>query len=76
MRHRRAWLRVIERYGSQQAFGFAIKTSPSVISRTLNGYRELTPEEQGLWGKALGLNSEELTAIMGTPAEEVRAAEG
>lgn len=46
--------RIIERYGSQSAFAAALRIREPVVSRVVNGYQKLSPEEQNRWSRFLG----------------------
>ncbi len=57
--------RIIERYGSQSAFAAALRIREPVVSRVVNGYQKLSPEEQNRWSRFLG---EGVTKLLGEAA--------
>ena len=46
-------LRILEQFGQQEEFAFAVGTSGSWVSRVIHGYRRLGDEEKKLWARLL-----------------------
>jgi len=46
-------IKIMEHYKTQTGFAVAQRLSDSFVSRVVRGKRELTPDEQHQWSKAL-----------------------
>ena len=54
--------RIVERFGTQADFAHIIRATEPVVSRVVRGRKELPPEQQEKWARALGVTVEEIFA--------------
>ena len=52
--------KIVERFGTQADFAHIIRATEPVISRVVRGRKELPPEQQERWARALGATVEEI----------------
>jgi plasmid maintenance system antidote protein VapI len=52
--------KIFEKYGTQADFAGAIDTDETVVSRIIQGRRQLDSERQIIWAKALGCNPKDI----------------
>jgi plasmid maintenance system antidote protein VapI len=52
--------KIVERYGTQADFAEAIDTDETIISRIIRGRRQLDPDKQSIWAKALGCKTKDI----------------
>lgn len=60
MKNKKLKLRIIERYGSQTRFAYENGENEALVSKVIHGWRELDPERQIIWAKALKSTPAEL----------------
>ena len=52
--------RIIEKYGTIGNFAKALKKPISYVSRIINGNKDMTTREIGVWSRLLQISSEEI----------------
>ena len=52
--------RIIEQYGKQWVFAKALAQSESIVSKVVQGQKELSPEEKMKWAQALGCDADRI----------------
>jgi hypothetical protein len=52
--------KIVEKYGSQVRFAFENNENEALVSKVIHGWRELDPEKQYQWAKALNSTPKEL----------------
>jgi len=55
-------LKIIEKFDTQADFAQVVNEDESIISRVIRGRRELNPEKQRAWARALKCKPEEIFA--------------
>ena len=58
--------RIVEKYGTQADFAMEIKEDESLVSRVIRGRRQINPEKQKTWARALGCGQKEFLEMMNT----------
>jgi plasmid maintenance system antidote protein VapI len=54
--------KIFEKYGTQGDFAQAVKVDETLVSKIVRGRRNLDPEKQSIWAKALGCHPRDIFA--------------